>query len=186
MSYPISITDMESGNPPCLLLSLCGTVTRGILLAVIFPLVPVFLFGIPLPTGLALVASTFVIEYGAAVPGIGFDLPPVYILYVLVCVAAGVTLTLFDIFDILGQSSPRVSRFLKKSEERARRSTILRKYGIFGLIPGVFLLGFYVCPAISWVLGWRRDLSILLIMVGYISASVVTLLTAIGIFRMVF
>jgi hypothetical protein len=171
---------MESSFPPHFLSSLCGTITRGLLLAIILPLVPVFLFEIPLSSSLALIASTLVIEYGAAAVGIGLGLPPMYILYVLICVALGVILTMFDIFDRLGEYSPRVSRFLKKSEERAHRSTILTEYGIFGLVPCVFILGFYVCPAVSRVLGWRRDLSVLLTMVGYISASVLTLLAAIG------
>jgi hypothetical protein len=159
--------------------------TRGLLLAVILPLVPAFLSGIPLSSSLALIFGTFVIEYGAAALGIGLGLHPIYILFVLVCVAFGVTLALFDIFDILGENSPRISQFLKKSEERAHHSAILRTYGILGLIPCVITLGFYVCPAVSRMLGWRRDLSILLIMVGYISISVVTLLATIGIFRLV-
>jgi hypothetical protein len=163
---------MESGTPPHFLRNLCGAVTRGLLLAIIFPLVPAVLFGISLSSSLALITGTFVIEYGAAALGIGLGLPPIYILYVLVCVASGVTLTVFD--------------FLEKSEKRAHRSTILTKYGIFGLIPCVLTLGFYVCPAVSRMMGWRRDLSILLIMGGYISISIVTLLATMGIFRFVF
>ena len=160
-------------------------ITRGFLLAIILPLIPVFLFGFPLSSGLALITGTFIIEYGAAALGIGLGLHPVYVLYVLVCVAFGVTLTMFDIFDILGEHSPRVSGFLKKSEEKAHHSELLTKYGILGLIPCVIIFGFYVCPALSWVLGWRRDLSIFLIMVGYISISIVTMLATIGIFRLV-
>jgi uncharacterized membrane protein len=160
-------------------------ITRGFLLAVVLPLIPAFLFGLPLSSCLALITGTFVIEYGAAVLGIGLGLHPIYILYVLVCVASGVTLTMFDIFDILGEYSLRVSRFLKKSEERAHHSAILTKYGILGLIPCVITFGFYVCPALSRMLGWRRDLSILLIMVGYIFISIVTLLATIGIIRLV-
>ena len=177
---------MESGTPPHFLHNLCGAVTRGLLLAVIFPLIPAVLFGISLSSSLALISSTLVIEYGAAALGIGLGLPPVYILYVLVCVATGVTLTMFDIFDMLGEYSPRLARFLEKTKERAQRSTILTKYGIFGLIPCVFTFGFYVCPAVSTVLGWRHDLSILLIMVGFLSISIVTLLATMGIFRLVF
>jgi hypothetical protein len=164
---------------------LCAAVTRGFILAIVLPLIPVFLLGFSLSSGLALITGTFIIEYGAAALGIGLGLPPIYVLYVLVCVASGVTLTLFDIFDRVGACSVRVSRFLKKSEERAHHSAILTKYGILGLIPCVITLGFYVCPALSWILGWRRDLSILLIMVGYISISIVTMLATIGIFRLV-
>jgi len=164
---------------------LCPAITRGFLLAIVLPLIPVFLFGIPLSSGLALITGTFIIEYGAAALGIGLGLPPIYVLYVLVCVAFGVTLTMFDIFDILGNHSLIVSRFLKRSEERTHHSAILTKYGIIGLIPCVIIFGFYVCPAVSRMLGWRRDPSIFLIMVGYISISIVTLLATIGILRLV-
>jgi hypothetical protein len=185
MACPTSTIDMEKGTPPHYLRDLCGAFTKGILLAVIFPLAPVILFGIPLSSGVALVSGTFVFEYGAAVLGIGLGLHPIYVLYVLVCVASGVTLTMFDIFDILGEYSSRISRFLERSKERADRSTTISKYGILGLIPCVLMLGFYVCPAVSRVFGWPRDLSIFLIMVGYISISIVTLLAAMGIFRMI-
>jgi uncharacterized membrane protein len=150
------------------------------------PLIAALLFNIPLPSTLALITSTVVIEYGAAPIGIGLGLNPVFVLYVLVCVALGVTLALFDVFAILGEHSERVSRFLKKSSERAKKSTLLTKYGIYGLVPGVMTLGFYVCPPVSWVLGWPKNRSVLLIMAGYITISVVTILATIGIFSIVF
>jgi thiol:disulfide interchange protein len=149
------------------------------------PLVPAFTGTIPLTSALALITGTFVIEYGAAALGIGLGLPPLYILYVLVCVALGVTLTMFGIFDVLGVYSKKVSRFLKKSEERAGRSLFLKKYGMYGLVPCVITLGFYACPPVSWVLGWPRNRSILLIMAGYITISIVTLLVTMGFFSII-
>ena len=120
-------------------------------------MLPALLFNIPIPSVLALIASTFVIEYGAAAAGIGMGLPPLYVLYAVTCIALGVTLTLFDIFDLLGRHSERVSGFLAKSSERAGRSVFLKKYGIYGLVPCVITLGFYVCPPVSWVMGWPQE-----------------------------
>jgi hypothetical protein len=180
------ITDMETGPIPHYLISLCGAITKALVLVVVLPLIPAFLFTISIPSTLALITSTLVIEYGAAVIGIGVGLPPVFVLYVLSCVALGVTLALFDVFDILGEHSERVAQFLKRSSERAKQSSFLTKYGIYGLVPCVFTLGFYVCPPVSWVLGWRRDKSILLIMAGYITISIVTILATMGIFSLVF
>ena len=105
-----SITDMETGTIPHYLFHLCGAITKALVLVVVLPLTPAFLFTIPIPSTLALITSTLVIEYGAAPIGIGLGLPPVFVLYVLACVALGVTLTLFDIFDLLGEHSERVSR----------------------------------------------------------------------------
>jgi uncharacterized membrane protein len=174
---------MESGAAPRFLKHLSVTVTRGLILTVILPLTPAFILNISVTSALALISATFVIEYGAAVPGIGLGLPPLYILFVLTCVALGVTLTLFDIFDVLGVHSEKVSRFLKKSEERAGRSMFLKKYGMYGLVPCVITLGFYACPPVAWVLGWPRDRAILLIMAGYITISMVTILATMGFFK---
>jgi hypothetical protein len=180
------ITDMEAGAIPDYLAPLLGAIIKALVLVVVLPLTVAFLFTIPIPSTLALITGTLIIEYGAAPIGLGLGLHPVFVLYVLVCVALGVTLVLFDIFAILGEHSERVSRFLKKSSDRAKRSSFLAKYGIYGLVPGVMTLGFYVCPPVSWVLGWPKKRSILLIMTGYITISIVTILATMGIFSLVF
>lgn len=174
---------MECGTIHPVLRFLSITITRGLILSVMLPLAPAFIFNLSLASALALITATFIIEYGAAALGIGLGLPPLYILYVQFCVALGVTFTLFDIFDLLGGHSKRLSRFLKTSEERAGHSLFLKKYGIYGLIPCVITLGFYVCPPVSWVLGWPRNRSILVIMAGYITISIITILAAMGFFK---
>ncbi len=176
---------METGSIPDYLLPLMGTIIKFLILVVVLPLSTAYLFSIPLTSTLALITSTLVIEYGAAPIGLGLGLHPVFVLYVLVCVALGVTLVLFDIFFILGEHSERISQFLKTSSERAQQSSFLIKYGIYGLVPGVMVLGFYVCPPVSWVLGWPKNRSILLIMAGYITISIVTILATMGIFSFV-
>jgi hypothetical protein len=173
---------MESGTIPHYLRDLIITITRGIVFIGILPFVPALLFNIPVPSTLALISGTLVIEYGAAALGVGLGLPPYYILYVLTCVALGVTLTLFGIFDLLGMHSARVSRFLEKSSGRAGRSVFLKKYGIYGLVPCIIIFGFYVCPPVSWVLGWPRVRSVVLIMAGYITISIVTIFATMGFF----
>ena len=173
---------MEIGILPPYLRHLAGAITKSIVLVVVLPLAAAIIFAQPLSSTIALITSTLVIEYGAAPVGLGLGLPPVFVLYVLVCVALGVTLSLFDIFDLLGEQSKRVARFLEKSAERVKHTPVLTKYGIYGLVPCVLTLGFYICPPVSWVLGLRRDLSILLIMAGYIAISIVTILATMGIF----
>ena len=174
---------MASETVPHYLSGLMTTIARGFLLTVVLPLVPALLFTIPVPTALALISATLIIEYGAAPIGLGLGLPAAFVLYVLCCVALGVILTLYDIFDLLGERSERVSRFLKKSSERAGRSVFLKKYGIYGLVPGVMTLGFYVCPPVSRVLGWPRSRSIVLIMAGYVTISLLTMLASGGLFQ---
>jgi len=163
---------------------LAGAIMKLLLIAIALPILPAIVFNEPYTPVLALVTSTFVIEYGAAPIGIGMGLNPFFVLFTLICIAVGVTLFLFDIFDMMGEHSERVARFLDSAGTRAKKSKILSKYGIYGLVPCVMTLGFYACPPIVWVFGWRRDLSILMIMIGYISVSVVTVLISTGIFNL--
>ena len=121
-------------------------------LTIALPFIPVFIFNLSIPATLTLMTSTFLIEYGAASIGIGFGLNPLFVIYVLICIATGVILFLFDIFDILGEHSKKVANFLKKTSEQAKESKVLSKYGMYGLIPCVMILGFYICPPIVWVL----------------------------------
>ena len=163
---------------------LAGAIMKLLLIAIALPILPAIVFNEPYTPVLALVTSTFVIEYGAAPIGIGMGLNPFFVLFTLICIAVGVTLFLFDIFDMMGEHSERVARFLDSAGTRAKKSKILSKYGIYGLVPCVMTLGFYACPPIVWVFGWRRDLSILMIMTGSISVSVVTVLISTGIFNL--
>jgi hypothetical protein len=149
-------------------------------LVLVLPLVLTLLLALPVTSTLALLAMTLVIEYGAAPGGIALGLPPGFVLVVLCSVALGMTLMMYGLFDTLATSSDRVGNFLVRSQKRADQSSILANYGIFGLVPCVMVLGFYVCPAIAWVCGWRRDYAILLTMTGYILVSIATILAASG------
>jgi uncharacterized membrane protein len=157
-----------------------------VLAGIVLPLIPVVFLGQPLAATLALMTSTFILEYGAAPVGIGLGLNPVFVLFVLLCIAVAVTILLFDIFSLIGTRSARVAAFLEKASERANRSKIISKYGIYGLIPCVWTLGFYACPPVSWVLGWDRTRSIIVIMAGEAIASVIAILASIGIIRIFF
>ena len=157
-----------------------------LLTGIVLPLLPVLILNQPLGSTLALMTSTFVIEYGAAPIGIGLGLHPALVLYTLVCIAIGVTFLLFGIFDTLGTHSKRVAEFLEKAKNRAGGSKFISRYGIYGLIPCVMTLGIYACPPVSWILGWDRTRSIVLILTGFILISVVTILASIGILRIFF
>ena len=165
---------------------LWGALARFGLIAIILPVIPVVIFNLSLSATLALMTSTFVIEYGAAPVGIGLGLPPFFVFHVLVCIASGVLFFMLDIFDTQGEHSERIAKSLAGSGEKAWQSKILSKFGIFGPVPCVMTLGFYACPPIAWVFGWRRDLSIVMTMAGYAAISIVTILVSLGIFGMVF
>jgi uncharacterized membrane protein len=153
-----------------------------ILIALVLPLLLVSISGQSVPAAFALMTSTLVIEYGAAPVGIGLGLNPLIVLLTMACIALGVSLFLYDLLDATGRHSERVALFLKKTEDRARQSQVLSRYGIYGLVPCVLILGFYVSTPVSWIFGWNRNRSLLLIMAGYVAASVVTVSLSIGFF----
>jgi uncharacterized membrane protein len=177
---------MKSEAIPPSISQVAGAIARCLALVVLIPCAAAFLLSQSVPATLALITSTLIIEYGAAPIGIGLGLHPVFVLLVLVCGALGITLFLFELFDTLGRHSERVARFLARSEEKAKKSMILSRYGIYGLIPCVLTLGFYVCPPVSWALAWRRDQSILLIMGGFIAISTILILLTLGLFSFLF
>jgi hypothetical protein len=177
---------MECGTLPPYLRNLAVAIARGLVLVVFLPFAAAILFTQPFPSTAALITSTLVIEYAAAPIGIGLGLHPAFVLLVVSAVALGVTLFLFDLFDTLGRHSERVARFLVRSEEKVRQSKFITKYGIYGLVPCVLTLGFYVCPPVSWALKWQRDQAIVLIMGGFIAISGILILATLGFFRVIF
>ena len=160
------------------------TLILWIILAFAIPISLSVMLNISILKTLSLITSTFALEYLAVPVGIGLGLDPVFVLIVVTSVALSVVLLMFKIFDTLGNKSLIISKFLSKSHEKANKSKIIQKYGIYGLVPSVSFLGFYVCPAIAWVLGWRRDYAVILIIVGFVSVSIITLLSSIGILEL--
>ena len=165
---------------------LTGALSKGIMLTLIIPLAIALLFNIPAIETLGLIGTTMIIEYGAAPVGIALGLPAIFVFFVLSCVALGVIIALFDIFDSIGDHSERVRNFLERSRRRAAESVLLAKYGIYGLIVVVLTLGFYVCPAIAWVCGWDRKRSIAFTMAGYVLVSILMIIITGDILRFIF
>ena len=172
---------METGRVAQSFPQLGIAIAEFLLLVFALPIIGALLLAVSIPATIALITTTLLIEYGAAPVGIGLGLNPFFVLTVISSVAAGVILLLFGIFDTLGTQSERIARFLDRSKNRAERSKLFAKYSIFGLVPCVMILGFYVCPAVSWVLSWHRNYSILLTLAGYVMISTVTILATLGI-----
>jgi hypothetical protein len=177
---------MECYAIPPYIRQLTGAIAKCVGFVVIIPVAAALILSQSLPATLALITSTLIIEYGAAPIGIGLGLHPAYVIFVLISVALGITLFLFDIFDTLGRHSERVARFLARSEEKAKQFPFLSRYGIYGLIPCVLTLGLYVCPPLSWALAWRRDYSLILTMGGFIVISIILILITLGLFSIIF
>ena len=162
-----------------------GALAVSAAIAIVLPIAVASVTRQSLPVTLALMGSTFIIEYGAAPVGIIGGLDPLFVLFVLACIALGVTLVLFSLCGSLAEHWPRFARFLEQTRGRTEGSKILAKYGILGLLPLVIVLGFYVCAPVACIFGWRRDHATLLIMAGYLFACIVTILATLGILHVI-
>jgi hypothetical protein len=132
---------------------------------------------------LVLLSSTLLFEYAAPVAGIALDMPPGLILVTVILVALGVLYFQFSLFDAMNARSAKVAGFLDLTRKKYGSSAFIRHYGIFALVPAMLVVGFYVCPAISWLLGWNRKCSLLLMMVTFSIASILVLIVGTGVFR---
>lgn len=160
------------------LVRLTSALSKGIMLILVIPLAVGILFSYDILSTLTLIGTTLFIEYGAAPIGVLMGLPPVFIFFVLSCVALGVMVALYDIFDSISDHSERVRHFLEGSKRRAAGSWILSRYGIYGLVIVALTLGFYLCPPISWVCGWDRKTSIVCTMAGYCIVTIALIIAA--------
>jgi len=164
----------------------CGALGVCVLLALVLPIVSAYLLGLSLVSVFALIASAFLIEYGAVPIGISLGLPSLYVLCAVTCIEAGIFLGIYGIIDAFGQTSKRVAGFLEKIKTISGRSKMFDRFGIFGLFPCEILLGVYICAPVSRLLGWQKGRSFAITMAGYCVAATMTTLATLGLIRVFF
>jgi hypothetical protein len=177
---------MEAWDRATTLRHITAALGKGIFIAVLLPILSAILFGIPLMPTLALIGSGLIIEYGAAPVGITLGLSPLFVFYVLMCTETGIFLGLFDIFDTIGHTSAPVAGFLDRTRESVHRHSLTERYGILGLIPCEIIIGVYANAPVSWVLGWRKDHSLIITMAAYGVCLILTILATVGLLQAYF
>lgn len=138
----------------------------------IAPILAGFFFMVSPASVLALISATLVLEYGAVFIGNALGMDNALILLTVSLVAAGIIFFQLSLFDFVGNSTPRVAGFLERIHGKYGSSRYIKKYGIFALIPGMLVAGFYVCPAVAWLLGWDRRIAFILMAGTFCAASV--------------
>ncbi len=65
---------------------------------------------------------------------------------------------------------------------------MLKRYGIYALIPFIWVpgVGLYGCILIAWLFKWRGVKSVSVIFAGWMLATVLVLLTSLGILEIIF
>jgi hypothetical protein len=155
----------------------------GLIIGICIILIPVgitAISGISMAVTLALIVSTLFIEYGAVLPGLALGVPPVLLITVMTSVASGVILVSLEIFDYFSARSEKVRRFLERVRG-SRAGRLIHRYGVWGLIPGIVIAGFYVCPALAWIFAWDRKIALAMMVGAFILSSLVLLFLSLGV-----
>jgi hypothetical protein len=131
------------------------------------------------------VANPF-IEYLSVGIGIGLGLNPLisFLLTILPC--TGLAFLSFGLLGFLGDSSPRAVRFMKKTRLRIEKYPRLSKYGVASNLIFPMILGVYIAPGISIILGWSRIRSILFMIGGITLITALIGLVTMGIIDLLF
>jgi hypothetical protein len=177
---------MEFWDRYLFLRHIAAALVQGVFVALVLPLLVMFLFQEPFVPTLALIGSGFVIEYGAAPVGIALGLPPLFVFWVLTCTEIGIFIGLYDIFDAVGHTWPPAADILAGTQQFLQKNPVAGRYGIFGLVPCEILIGVYANAPVSWVMDWNKLRSLAFTMAGYVPCLVLSILATIGLLGMYF
>ena len=124
----------------------------------------ILIFGLPEDkryVGFAVLGAVPVMEYLAISVGISLGINPVisFLLTWLPCM--GLCMLVFGILEFLKDSSNRATRFLEKAHKKLDKYPKLKKYGIASNFIFIMILGVYIAPGISIILGWPKGRSLI-------------------------
>ena len=128
-----------------------------------------------------LIVATLVIEYSAPVAGLAAGLNPGFTIITVILVGCGAIGIQYPVFDALCCRSGTVRGFLDWIQKKYANSRLVRRYGVLALAPGILTVGFYICPAVSWLFGWDRKISFLIMIGAYSAAATGVLMAGLGI-----
>jgi hypothetical protein len=130
-----------------------------------------------IPAAIGTLFSVPVIEYLAISVGIGLGINPVlsFLLTVLPCIGFAMLVT--GLLGFLVDSSGRATKFLERVQKRLDKYPRLKKYGVASNFVFIMILGMYLSPGISIIMGWSRVRSMAFMFGGI---CVITLLIGLG------
>jgi len=136
---------------------------------------------------LGLVASILILQPLAVVVGLGLGINPFPIILIMCSFGMSVIFVLFGICDLFAERSEWLRKHLEKIEAITQKSEMLKKYGIYTLIPFIWVpgVGLYGCVLVAWLFRWRGAKSVAIIFTGWILATVLVLLTSLGILEII-
>ena len=146
-----------------------------------------FYHNITLTQILGLVASILILQPFAVVVGLGLGINPFPMMLIMCSIGLSVIFVLFGSCDVFANRSEWLRRHLEKIDTIIQKSKMFRKYGIVTLIPFIWVpgVGLYGCVLIAWLFKWRGALAVTIIFAAWVLATLVVLLTSIGILAVI-
>ena len=136
---------------------------------------------------LGLVGSILILQPFAVVVGLGLGINPVSLLLIMGSIGISVIFVLYGICDVFADHSAWLRTHLKKIETITRKSEMVKKYGMYSLIPFIWVpgVGLYGCVLIAWLFRWRGVRSVAVIFAGWMLATALVMLASLGIMEII-
>jgi uncharacterized membrane protein len=137
---------------------------------------------------LGLVASILILQPFAVVVGLGLGINPISLLLIMCSFGISVIFVLFGICDVFAEHSEWLRTHLKKIETITQKSEMIKKYGMYSLIPFIWVpgVGLYGCVLVAWLFSWRGVRSVAVIFTGWMLATALVMLASLGILEIIF
>ena len=132
---------------------------------------------------LGLVGSVLILQPVAVVVGLGLGIPPVPIILIMISFGFSIIYGLFAICDTFAERSSWLRKHLHSVQTIAERSKLFQRYGIFTLMPFIWIpgIGLYGCVLLAWMFKWRGVKGVGVIMAGWVLSTLLVLGASIGI-----
>ncbi|MFH0968241.1 MAG: small multi-drug export protein [Methanobacteriota archaeon] len=150
---------------------------------VIIPVVIGLFYQISLWHMLGLVGSVLILQPMAVIVGLGLGIPPLPIMLIMISFGISTIFGLFSICDAFAERSAWLRSHLDSVQTIAHKSSLFQKYGIFTLMPFIWIpgVGLYGCALLAWLFKWRGIKGVGVIMTGWILSTLLVLGASIGI-----
>ncbi len=150
---------------------------------VIIPVVIGLFYQISLWSMLGLVGSVLILQPMAVIVGVGLGIPPLPIMLIMISFGISTIFGLFSICNAFAERSKWLRSHLDSVQAIALKSSLFQKYGIFTLMPFIWIpgVGLYGCVLLAWLFKWRGIKGVGVIMTGWILSTLLVLGASIGI-----
>ena len=150
---------------------------------IIIPISVGFFNNIAFTAVIGLITSILIFQPFAIVIGLGLGFDALPLMFIMCSIGLAVIFGLLRTCDMFANRSEWLHRHLEKVEAVTQKSRLFKKYGMVAFIPFIWVpgVGLYGCVMIAWLLRWRGGFAISMIVIAWMLAALIVLLTSMGI-----